>query len=161
MFKQIIKKQLALFFLITSWMPVTSYALDLTKENITCMIKGAYKIGQDGKIIALEKDSTRIWDAIRSVLGIEIHSSFASAAIDTPLSINRRTGVYSNLRVNNDRWKIYVLDSGSDKQALKIVSTSTGGHVHAQYLQVDLYVDSPKKPLRVVDLSNIYTGYCE
>jgi hypothetical protein len=136
-------------------------AFDYNKEKLSCIIKGAYNIGIDGKLIELQKSSGGILNSIKSLLGIKVNYGYASKAIDTPLSINRNTGIYSNIQLENEKWKVFLLDKGSAVQSLKIVSTSTGEYVWAQYLQVDLYVDTPNKPLRIIDSGNIYTGFCQ
>jgi hypothetical protein len=151
------KVLLAIVFFMSS----QANAFDFTKENINCIIKGAYSISEDGKLISLEKNSGGVINSIKSLLGIKVNFGYASKVIDTPLSINRKTGIYSNIQLENEKWKVYVLDRGSDQQSLKIVSTSTRGYVWAQYLQVDLYVETSKKPLRIFDSGNIYTGFCQ
>jgi hypothetical protein len=75
-------------------------------------------------------------------------------------TVNRKTGAYVSRFFSNEVWKKYILDIGSKEQSFKVLSTSTGGYMHTQYLQIDLYDESIIKPFRLIIGSTVFTGVC-
>jgi len=53
-----------------------------------------------------------------------------------------------------------VMDFGSEKQSLKIITTY-GPYVYIDYLIVEIYVDALEKPFMFISSSTIYTGLCK
>ena len=54
-----------------------------------------------------------------------------------------------------------MIDPGSKEQSIKIISTPQFGLMEVQYLRIDLYVQSNKKPMFLTDSSNVFSGICE
>jgi hypothetical protein len=75
-------------------------------------------------------------------------------------TVNRKTGAYVSRFFSNEVWKKYILDIGSKEQSFKVLSTSTDGYVHTQYLQIDLNDESIIKPFRLVNGVTVFTGVC-
>ena len=146
---------------------LTSYAIDfstLTGDTIHCVVKGAYSVDDSGKITILEKtEMSWLMLELKNFFGFRGEKSIYANAIDKSFSINRKTGVYSmGFGVNNEGWRITVVDEGSKEQSLKILSLSAGGYVHVQYMEVDIYGDAlGRKPFKLVNAGSIFTGYCD
>lgn len=128
--------------------------------TMNCTIKGVYEVQWNGRLEKVSKTRPASIESILELVGIRNTKSMYNDAEGSEFAINRKTGVYINRFFGNEEWKKYILDYGSKEQAFKILSTSTGGYMHSQYLQIDIYVDSIIKPFRLVDGGTVFTGVC-
>lgn len=128
--------------------------------SINCTIQGVYVVDAKGRLIKVSKSKGSIFDYLLDIFGAKKPKSLFVDAEGSEFNVNRKTGIYSSRFLGNASWKHYVLDYGSKHQSFKVLSTSTGGYMHTQYLQIDTYVEGNSVPFYLSEGSNIFSGVC-
>lgn len=134
-----------------------------SRESINCRVVTANEVSTEGELFRYARLSDS-WISVelKQFFGVKIKRHIFGEAVGKNFHVNRGLGVYSTPQFSNEKnWRINVLDKGSSEQSLKVLSVSAYGYVHTQYLQVDLFEQSEKKPFRLVNGGTIYTGFCE
>ena len=89
----------------------------------------------------------------------------ASAAMKTPLAIDRMTGRAVHPSLGNTSFPdVRVLDPGGEGWTFRVVARSQFPHEvhgHVRYYEVHDYVEAQHKPLLVIGEGFAFTGLCE
>jgi hypothetical protein len=86
---------------------------------------------------------------------------YQSGHLGSTFVIDRYTGrMLGQLKNHDGLDQPEVMDFGSDKQSLKVITTY-GPYVYIDYLIVEIYVDALDKPFMFISSSTIYTGLCK
>ena len=86
---------------------------------------------------------------------------YQSRHLGSTFVIDRYTGrMLGQLKNHDGLDQPEVMDFGSDKQSLKVITTY-GPYVYIDYLIVEIYVDALDKPFMFISSSTIYTGLCK
>ena len=128
--------------------------------TLNCFIKGVYVTQWNGRLEKVSKTRPFQITSILEFIGIRATMRLYDDAEGAEFTVNRKTGAYVSRFFSNEVWKKYILDIGSKEQSFKVLSTSTGGYMHTQYLQIDLYDESIIKPFRLIIGSTVFTGVC-
>lgn len=128
--------------------------------TLNCTIKGVYEAQWNGRLEKVSTTRPFQFASILEFVGIRTTKKVYGDAEDSEFTVNRKTGAYVSRFFSNEVWKKNILDIGSKEQSFKVLSTSTGGYVHTQYLQIDLHIESIIKPFRLVNGDTVFTGIC-
>lgn len=128
--------------------------------TLHCTIKGVYEATWNGRLEKVSKTRPVQITSLLELIGIRATKSLYDNAEGSDFTVNRKTGIYISRFFSNEEWKKHILDIGSKEQSFKLLSTSTGGYMHTQYLQIDLYVESIRKPFRLINGGTVFTGVC-
>jgi hypothetical protein len=151
------KKITVLFFTCLAF---THSAFATVGENAYCTINGVYQVSSKGQLIKISKTKGSFIESFQDFFGLKKFNRIYDDAEGSEFTVNRAKGSYNNRFVQNDNWKKHVLDYGSKDQSYKLLSTSTGGFMHTQYLQIDIFSEDIKKPFRLLDAGLIFVGKC-
>jgi hypothetical protein len=148
-----------LFFLLLFFFSANLSALD-APISMNCTIKGVYEVDANGRLDKVSKSKGSMVESLFEMVGFRKPKGIYIDAEGSEFVVNRRTGSYSSKYLKNEDWKKYILDFGSKEQSFKLLSTSTGGHMHTQYLQIQLYEDGMLKPFYLIDGTSFFSGIC-
>ena len=148
-----------LFFLCLLFLSTNLFAIDVP-ISMNCTIKGVYEVGANGRLEKVSKSKDSMFESFTEMIGIRKPKGIYIDAEGSEFVVNRRTGSYTSTYLKNEDWKKYILDYGSKEQSFKLLSTSTGGFMHSQYLQIEMYVDSYAKPFYLTDGTSVFSGIC-
>jgi hypothetical protein len=150
-------KKFCFFFLLA--ISTTLFAQD-APISLNCTINGVYEVGANGRLEKVSRSKGRVLESLLEMVGFRKPKGIYIDAEGSEFVVNRRTGIYTSKYLKNDEWKRHVLDVGSNEQSFKVLSTSVGGYMHTQYLQVEMYVDGYVKPFYLNDGTSIFSGTC-
>ena len=85
--------------------------------------------------------------------------NYYETAASAEFIVQRDKGLMMGRFVSNSGWKITVLDSGSQQNSYKILSTRSNGRVQSQFFEVRLQDKGPKKPFVLV-AAEVLHGTC-
>ena len=128
--------------------------------TLNCTIKGVYEAQWNGQLEKVSKTRPFQITSIFEFVGIRTTKRLYDDAEGSDFTVNRKTGAYVSRFFSNEVWKKFILDIGSKEQSFKVLSTSTGGYMHTQYLQIDLHDDSVIKPFRLLNGGTVFIGIC-
>jgi len=85
-----------------------------------------------------------------------------SAWVGQKIAIDRHTGrVIGRMFDNDTASTIQILDHGSSEQSFKLLSVCKGAYIQTDFLTVNEYSKTPKKPFVGVRDSTTYSGLCD
>ncbi len=128
-------------------------------NNLVCEVKNVYKFDEDSSLKKLSDGNSLYYKAMET-LGV-YEKSIYGKFIGEKFIINRETGKYKFKDFGNDYYENTVIDAGSKKQSYKVISKSSGGYIHAQYIQVDVFQDNGKMNFRIMESEVLFTGNCQ
>ena len=132
-----------LFLLTTIFSLLSSHSSWGGVKEYHCAIKSVFKLTSDG-----------------------ILKSYSSPSLLTTFLVDKNSGLVKGYWINNEVWVTKtIIDSGSSEQSFKLLILSRdvvgpNGGKHAQYLQVEEYVETFEKPFTHINGSIVTTGAC-
>jgi hypothetical protein len=148
-----------LFFLFFVCLSTNIFALD-APISMNCTIKGVYEVDANGRLQKVSRSKDSMLESFIEMIGIRKTKGLYIDAEGSEFVVNRRTGSYTSKYLKNEDWKKYILDFGSKEQSFKLLSISTGGYMHTQYLQIQTFVEGYLKPFYLIDGTDMFTGIC-
>lgn len=113
------------------------------EKEYHCTIKSVFKLTGDGNL-----------------------KSYDNNSLLTTFLVDKNSGLVKGYWINNEVWVTKtIIDSGSSEQSFKLLILSRdvvgpNGGKHAQYLQVEEYVETFEKPFTHINGSIVTTGAC-
>ena len=142
-----------------------TYSFDFSRDELICSIQAGYELNEKGELKKIIEITNWNWikETIKQFFGVESNEipSIKHTLLNQKFSVNRKTGILIGSYFNSKILKNDVIDPGSKEQSIKIISTPQFGFMEVQYLRIDLYVQSNKKPMFLTDSSNVFSGICE
>lgn len=129
-------------FLILSLLCMSSSSQAL--GNLYCKITSVSEMSKEGAFAPVSKTK-----------------GFYAGAVGSDFIIDRSTGLMLGKYVGNDvaGWETKIVDVGSSEMSYKSFSQNRDGFHYAQYIEVNVYADEPKKPFVLVN-TKVLTGFC-
>ena len=128
-------------------------------SNIICEVKNVYEFQDDSSLKKLSNGDS-FFDKALELIGLSSRSVYGKF-IGQKFLINRETGNYKFKDFGNEYYKNTIIDIGSKKQSYKVLSKSSGGYVHTQYIQVDVYQKNGEMNFRIIESEVLFTGLCQ
>jgi len=132
-----------LFLLITIFSLLSSHSSWGGVKEYHCTIKSVFQLSGDGNLKLLDDNG---------LLGTFV--------------VDKTSGLVKGDWLDNEHWPTkMIIDSGSSEQSYKLLILSKdvvgpNGGKHAQYLQVEEYVETFEKPFTHINGSIVTTGAC-
>lgn len=128
-------------------------------NNLVCEVKNVYRFSDDSSLKKLS-DGNSLYYKFMEMLGISEKNSYGKL-IDEKFIIDRKTGKYKFKEFGNEFYENTVIDVGSKEQSYKVISKSSGGYIHTQYVQVDVFQNNGDMNFRIMDSEVLLTGFCQ
>jgi hypothetical protein len=128
-------------------------------KNLVCDVQNVYQFENDSSLAKVSNE-TSISHKFFEFIGLYKNSIYGQF-IGQKFILNRYTGKYKFKDFGNDGYINTVIDVGSTKQSYKVISTTSGGYVHTQYIQVDVYQKNGDMNFRIMDSDILFTGNCQ
>ena len=128
-------------------------------SNLLCEVKNVYEFQDDSSLKQMSNGNGFYYRALE-MLGLSSKGVYGQF-IGQKFLLNRETGKYKFKDFGNDYYDNTVMDVGSKEQSYKVISKSTGGYVHSQYIQVDVYKKNGEMNFRIMDSDVLFTGFCQ
>ena len=128
-------------------------------KNLVCDVQNVYQFENDSSLAKVSNE-TSISHKFFEFIGLYKNSIYGQF-IGQKFILNRDTGKYKFKNFDNENYVNTVIDVGSKNQSYKVISMSSGGYVHTQYIQADVYQKNGYMNFRIMNNEVLFTGNCQ